>query len=116
MTNPLIAITTLTASLLDPAGRFAIVNGCSGINSLKALLALAIILAVINRNPPARACLLTLAAILLSIIFNQLRVASLILLGSLSPAHWHTAHTVLGYLFVLPSFYILFRLSERFSK
>jgi len=116
MTNPLTALTTATARLLDPAGRFAVLESCSGINSLKALLALAVILALFNRNPPRRACLLILTAAALSILFNQLRVATLIILGTLSADAWHIAHTILGYLFVLPSVYILIRLSERLAR
>lgn len=116
MQNPLTALTTLTASLFDPAGRFTVLDTCSGINSLQALISLAIILSFINRNPPRRALALILTAAILSIIFNQLRVAALILLGDLPAAQWHTAHTILGFLFVLPSIIILIKLSERFAK
>ncbi|MDD2241141.1 MAG: exosortase/archaeosortase family protein [Kiritimatiellae bacterium] len=116
MTNPLTTLTTLTARLLDPAGRFAVLDSCSGINSLKALLALALILAFINRTPPHRACILLFTAAVLSIFFNQLRVLAIITIGTLYPSAFHPAHTILGYLFVLPSIYILVILSERLYR
>lgn len=116
MTNPLTILTTHTARLLDPAGRFPVLDSCSGINSLRALLALAIILAIINRNRPSRACTLLFTAAALSIFFNQLRVLSTITIGTLYPSLFNPAHTILGYLFVLPSIYILIKLSERLYR
>lgn len=116
MTNPLTALTTLTASLFDPAGRFAVLDACNGNRSFKALLILAFILAVVNRNRPRRALVLLITAAALSILFNQMRVATLIMLGHLSQNHWQIAHNLLGYLFILPSIFILIKLSERFAK
>lgn len=116
MTNPLTTLTTHTASLFDPAGRFTVLDSCSGINSLKALAALAIIMAFMDNLRPSRACVLLIAACTLSILFNQIRVIALILLSNLPPTSWQTAHTILGYLSVIPSVYILSHLSERFRK
>lgn len=113
MTNPLTTLTTLTARWLDPAGRFTVLDSCSGINSLRALLALALLLSILNRNRPSRAAILLLTSAALAIIFNQLRVAALILLGNLPPDHWQTLHAISGYLTVIPSIYILIYLSER---
>jgi len=115
MQNPLTSLTTFTASLFDQAGRFTVIDTCSGVNSLKALLALALILAFINRNKPSRVFILAFTAGALAIIFNQLRVAALILLGDLPADSWQIAHTLLGFLSVLPSIYILIHLSKRMS-
>ena len=116
MTNPLTTLTAYTASLFDPAGRFTVLDSCSGINSLKALAALAIILAFMDHLRPSRACVLIIAACTLSILFNHIRVIALILLGHLSQTQWHLAHTLLGFICVLPSIFTLIKLSERLTK
>ena len=84
-----------------PAGSFEVAEGCSGLRYLLVTLAIAPLLVAVNRISLPQAALLMVAATILSIIGNWIRILTIVIAGHLTSMQHYLItreHVTLGWL------------------
>lgn len=90
---------------------------CSGINSVRALLILALILGFTTRMSAIRRFALLACASILAVAQNVLRVSILVYCASrISHSSWELLHLLLGYATGLIAIMLLFVISDKFKE